>query len=1136
MNQSATTNRFRGRARLIGGVALWALAATPALAQDVTNKAAGNGSAQVDENGDSTDIIVTARPITKAALGAVAIKRNSDTIVSALTAEDVGALPDKSITETIQRLPGVSISRFAAITDPDHVSEEGQSPYVRGLPYVSTQFNGRDAFSAKNYGRSLELQDIPPDLVSTLSVYKQQTADQLEGGISGLVDIVTRKPLDSHKDFIILNADLNYGNLSKKATPEVSGAFSKQWDTGAGRIGILATGSYARINERVDNVRITTYRDYRAAGNGKTASTAGALTIGNADGTGVQNYGTAGTDYYVPLGGGYSRQDTDRKRYGYSGALQWQSNDGSLDLILQYIGTDTSQLYTERTVAPIEDTSNASLINGSPIVFDSNNILVKGLLGSSNGSGISTQQLSRGRDIRSKTDDFSGHLKWQASDRLKLDFDAQYTKASSRTLDTSIVAANEENFLFDSTGGFPRIGFQAPVNYLKADGSGVVARSTVTSSTNPIGDPATTFWRSAQDHQDNTKGDEKAFRFDADWAPSDDGFLRKVRFGARYADRSQTIRSDGYNWGNLTERWLGNYATAASLASATGSATGNVSTGSFFNGSGPNLQLLGFKNNPATDYASLVKTAAAIRNASPQPSWATSNGSPANGSFCGNALFFCSLGNSVRNGFAPPSTSTTSTAYGGLTGLTTYAPIDGFHNPSEISTGREETTGGYVRADFGKDDVGPFGRIDGNIGLRYVDTRQESSGYRTVPSAASIFGSAVSTPGGLATACGPGYTRPNPGGQNDYNICTTYNSGAAGQALAQQIVTFFGTGSSQFVTTRIRYHNWLPSFNLRIRPTETLQLRLAYSRGISRPSFAETRSFTQLRPVSVAGQVTKETAYPTNFAAATASGNPYLTPTVADNFDFTTEFYYSKTGSITFNAYYKDLTDIFNVYNGQSPANGVGLQTVSGVALANGTLPYTSNGVTTLASVGAPRNNGSHVRLRGLEVDWVQADLGEWWHPLEGFGFTANYTYNDVDPLNNQPVNAANFDTNAGGQAQYFATFPFPNVSKHNANASLFYERYNVSARVSYTYRSSFFAASFDALGPNDPTYIRGYSGVDSQLGYTINSHFKIIATGSNLFNQKVLNYNQITQGGLQALRSVAEYDRRFTIGGRLNF
>jgi hypothetical protein len=56
---------------------------------------------------------------------AQAIKENADTIVDSVTAEDIGALPDRSVTETLQRIPGISINRFSAGVDPDHFSAEG---------------------------------------------------------------------------------------------------------------------------------------------------------------------------------------------------------------------------------------------------------------------------------------------------------------------------------------------------------------------------------------------------------------------------------------------------------------------------------------------------------------------------------------------------------------------------------------------------------------------------------------------------------------------------------------------------------------------------------------------------------------------------------------------------------------------------------------------------------------------------------------------------------------------------------------------------------------------------------------------------------------------------------------------------
>ena len=105
--------------------------------------------------------------------------------------EDIGALPDRSVTEALQRIPGVSISRFAAGADPDHFSIEGSGVVVRGLPQVRSELNGRDTFSA-NSGRFLSFSDVPPELLGGVDVYKNQSAEMIEGGLAGTVNLRTR--------------------------------------------------------------------------------------------------------------------------------------------------------------------------------------------------------------------------------------------------------------------------------------------------------------------------------------------------------------------------------------------------------------------------------------------------------------------------------------------------------------------------------------------------------------------------------------------------------------------------------------------------------------------------------------------------------------------------------------------------------------------------------------------------------------------------------------------------------------------------------------------------------------------------------------------------------------------------------
>ena len=172
----------------VSAIALGCAFAQPAYAQDAEQAAS--------ETVDEEPIIVTG--IRGNIRSAQQIKQNADTFVDSITAEDIGSLPDRSVTETLQRIPGISISRFAAADDPDHFSVEGSGVVIRGLTYVRSELNGRDVFSANN-GRSLGFNDISPELLGAVNVFKQQTADMIEGGLAGVVDLRTRKPFDKRE-------------------------------------------------------------------------------------------------------------------------------------------------------------------------------------------------------------------------------------------------------------------------------------------------------------------------------------------------------------------------------------------------------------------------------------------------------------------------------------------------------------------------------------------------------------------------------------------------------------------------------------------------------------------------------------------------------------------------------------------------------------------------------------------------------------------------------------------------------------------------------------------------------------------------------------------------------------------------
>lgn len=169
---------------------------------------------------------------------AIAVKRNSDTIVDAISAEDVGKFPDVNVAESVQRITGVQINR---------VRGEGRTVNIRGLPANFTQvtINGRalpNASGDSAGSRTFDLSVLAPEFIRTLSVYKEGTADQIEGGLSGTVDVRTSRPFEIGKRVLSASLQGEYESNSQKFSPTASAFFS---DTFADdRLGVSLGLSY----------------------------------------------------------------------------------------------------------------------------------------------------------------------------------------------------------------------------------------------------------------------------------------------------------------------------------------------------------------------------------------------------------------------------------------------------------------------------------------------------------------------------------------------------------------------------------------------------------------------------------------------------------------------------------------------------------------------------------------------------------------------------------------------------------------------------------------------------------------------------------------------------------------------------
>ena len=147
----------------------------------------------------STETIVVTG-IRRAIETSVATKRNSDSIVEAISAEDIGKLPDVSIAESLARLPGLAGQR---------VGGRVQGIQIRGLSsdFAGTTLNGRQQVTTGD-NRSVEFDQFPSELINGATIYKTPDASLLGQGLSGTIDMQTIRPLSLRGRKVSLNARL----------------------------------------------------------------------------------------------------------------------------------------------------------------------------------------------------------------------------------------------------------------------------------------------------------------------------------------------------------------------------------------------------------------------------------------------------------------------------------------------------------------------------------------------------------------------------------------------------------------------------------------------------------------------------------------------------------------------------------------------------------------------------------------------------------------------------------------------------------------------------------------------------------------------------------------------------------------
>ena len=1100
-------NLFRTSA---SALALGGVLASPAYAQDSATQEDADEAA-ADDN------VIIVSGIRESLANAQNIKRNADTVVDAITAEDIGALPDRSVTEALQRVPGVAINRFAGSNDPDHFSVEGSGVVVRGLNFVRSEFNGRSAFVAGVGGQALNFADVPSELLGSVIVSKNATADMIEGGLAGTVNLNTRKPFDNYGFHAGFSLEANYGDFRKEWTPTFSGLLSNTWETDAGTFGLLVSGSYSRIKSRADGLQITNYqtRDnvlaeqafaggaqicrnpLPLAGSDSATLPPPGSPCGTPQGAGADGFADYADVRYAPIGGQFRTQEFDRKRDGLAIAGQWESNDERTRFTAEFIRSHSTNSWGEYTFETSPDNSE---YNTFPL----------GCLQNSNGPAI---RVPDGR---------GGFVDGDPTTRGECP------------------VGGFEDYIYDGNGLFqagyitrPSDGWRgndAAGGFITAGGmQQVLARRQVDEET------TNEDWGLHLMHQ---LTDRLTIDLDAQYATSEKTNLDVSLFGSTFADQEIDTRGDlptviPHIPNYLSYSWAGDNPELAAQSDAEyfmdpRSQFWRAAMDHIEDSEGDQFAFRADLQYefPEDGFLRYAKTGARYAGADQTVRYTTYNWGVLSEVWSGTPVTLDEFGLNQTAFYEFPDFFRGDTP--GPVGAYYYAGdlignYEGFQNfalginqewqnqggsagwvplaqrggtidgspflPSDIQNIRQDDFAAYGMVGFGNQYDPVFGdvRLTGNVGLRWVKSIVNSPGFYSLGGRQNL-----GVVDDFATRCGGTITLPTGEVTTPGGICelgeAEYNRL---RDLAQQ--------PDSYQASKTSYDYLLPSLNLKFGIGEDLIFRLAGSKVLTRPDNAYLRNFLNVSIDVNSGAL---------FAQA---GNPAIKPATAWQFDASLEWYFARVGSITLNGFYKSIDDFFY--------QRVRLET------------YAFGGELVNVLTRGPDNFDGTGKIKGFEVAYQQT-YEFLPAPFDGLGVAANYTYIDSKGLPNTFLNGGNIATNTVESPSTVppGNLPLEQLSKHNINATVFYEKGPLSMRAAYNWRSRFLLTASDVIFPfysifNEPT-----GQLDASIFFNITDQIKIGAQGVNLLNETTKTSQAYTgDPNLLAPRSYFTNDRRFS-------
>lgn len=1054
-------------------------------------------TAQAQTQGGEIEEVVV-RGIKSSLERSIDIKRDDTRIVEAITADDIGKMPDQNVAESLQRLPGIQIDRRDGV---------GTQVRIRGLSQNITLLNGESFFSGmENFqlGESQlqlsnSLESIPSELLGGVEVYKTPVASMVEGGMGGVVNLKTREALDLDDLLFAANVKFNQGLDSKDTEPSAFVVVGNNWGN-FGAIFSLTTDKRVVQNDIMQNF---------SRENTQVRCTQG----------GTFDFDTGcstGQSYLVPGMTYITDSQQDRERTGAALNLQWQPTDAwkfgfdwfhsKLDLKLRQYSIK-HPMSTDAATG-IDETQPYVIVGGNGPgqvgVLQSGTFTLTGGTGGGNPGG----EVNSGGDVTNVDSDnfaLSGGYDDGGSVRYSFNIAGATTDLKQRSgwsdQRFSPYAVNAHDSV---SGTVTKNGWDWFMPNQVAGDSGIRSYTYRAgelpdfnwANTSILSDPDYWSYKSHWALGSNFKQDFFAARGDVEWDVNA-GDLKTLKFGIRQAD-------DDADFDQL--RYLHDFSkTAGATSPTTFNADGSVASVTTFDpamppGASMNVgvqeavyyDLCGNGGIPAGDFPGNTNASTPGFCDIDRDGISDNIGAGPYGYFVDAAIGLKAFDLTTSNGtplvevlYNPTWNQATGTYVplhdqSGRFGagspnylpwqtfndnpsryveLTDFFPSGGyyshilFENADAIASNPEAWIDNVVTPDTpGAWFLVPVNswEVDQTTSAFYVDSDFEgelggksynlTAGVRYVKTKVDVTHAEVSNPQALA--------------EQWSQSTDIWNSQGA---LLE--------GTYRFVTESRDYSDTLPSVNFTLDLSDDTKLRASAAKVIARPDLRSLGqglllNFTRATDATI-GDYFQYTGG--------SGGNTDLDPFRANQFDVAYERYFGELGLLSVGVFYKDVDSFI-----QGETRPEFHQDAAGGREAGVSRPQ----------------NGTGGSVQGFEFQFQQS-----WE--NGFGVAFNYTYSDSDTDTSTTLNR-----NVG----------LPGVSKNAYNLMGFYENDKLSARLSYTWRDEYlspYRATFNVIGLDNGAseFFNDYGQWDANVTWDITDQISLTAEAINITDEKLTSY-----------------------------